>query len=166
MQKLAQRHILRDELVARGVRMTRQREVLVDLIQNSTRHLDAETIWKLAAEKDPGINLATVYRTLSLLKHYGLIDELDLMHLEGEKHYYEVTRLRTHIHLACFQCGSITEYQSALYEKLQQQVTSDCGFEIKTGRLEFGGICSSCRRNGPRLLSRTSRPAPTHTHDE
>lgn len=166
MQKLAQRHILRDELVARGVRMTRQREILVDLIQNSTRHLDAETLWKLAAERDPGINLATVYRTLSLLKHFGLVDELDLMHLEGEKHYYEVTRLRNHIHLACFQCGSIAEYQSALYEKLQQQVTSDCGFEIKTGRLEFGGICASCRRKGPRILPRTSRPAHSPTHEE
>jgi Fur family ferric uptake transcriptional regulator len=164
MQKLAQRHILRDELVARGVRMTRQREVLVDLIQNSTRHLDAETLWKLAAERDPGINLATVYRTLSLLKHYGLVDELDLMHLEGEKHYYEVTRLRTHIHLACFQCGAIAEYQSELYEKLQQQVTSDCGFEIKTGRLEFGGVCASCRRQGPRPLARGHRPAFSHNH--
>ena len=154
MQKLAQRHILRDELVARGVRMTRQREVLVDLIQNSTRHLDAETIRKLAAEKDPRINLATVYRTLSLLKHFGLVDELDLMHLEGEKHYYEVTRLRSHIHLACFQCGSITEYQSALFEKLQEQVTEDCGFEIRTGRLEFGGICAECRKSGPRKPAR------------
>jgi Fur family ferric uptake transcriptional regulator len=79
-----------------------------------------------------------------------------------------VTRLRTHIHLACFQCGAIAEYQSELYDRLQQQVTSDCGFEIKTGRLEFGGICASCRRKGPRPLVRSHRPAfsPNHSHEE
>ena len=62
---------------------------MVGIIQDSPRHLDAAALLKAAKQKDPNIDRATVYRTIALLKHLGLIDELDLMHLEGEKHYYE-----------------------------------------------------------------------------
>ena len=138
MEQLAPRRNLRDELKDRGIRMTHQRELVLELIQDSSRHLDAESLWKLAARKDPRINLATIYRTLTLLKRFGLVDELDLMHIEGEKHYYEVTRLRSHIHLACFHCGEIQEFQTPLFTKLCKQVEQECSFTIKTGRLEFG----------------------------
>jgi Fe2+ or Zn2+ uptake regulation protein len=72
-----------------GVRITRQRRLLVGIIQDSPRHLDAATVLGIAKQRDSDIDPATVYRTLALLKNRGLIDELDLMHLEGEKHYYE-----------------------------------------------------------------------------
>ncbi len=146
MEQLSPRKNLRDELTDRGVRMTHQREIVLELIQASSRHLDAESLWKLAVRKDPRINLATIYRTLTLLKRFGLVDELDLMHIEGEKHYYEVTRLRSHIHLACFRCGEIQEFQTPLFTKLCKQVEQECDFGIKTGRLEFGGVCSKCRQ--------------------
>lgn len=125
--------------------MTHQREIVLELIQGSSRHLDAESLWKLAARKDPHINLATIYRTITLLKRFGLVDELDLMHIEGEKHYYEVTRLRSHIHLACFRCGEIQEYQTPLFSKLSKEAERECNFQIKTGRLEFGGLCGKCQ---------------------
>src|SRR5580704_12350946 len=80
---------LMKELSARGVRMTAQRRLLVGIIQDSPRHLDAATLLEIARKQDPDIDRATVYRTLALLKNRGLIDELDLMHIEGEKHYYE-----------------------------------------------------------------------------
>src|SRR5690242_20345435 len=102
MEQLAPRRNLRDELKDRGVRMTHQREIVLEASQCSSRQPDAEASSKLAARKDPRINRATIYRTLTLLKRFGLVDELDLMHIEGEKHCYEVTRLRSHIHLACF----------------------------------------------------------------
>jgi Fur family transcriptional regulator, ferric uptake regulator len=73
------------ELARRGVRMTAQRRLLVDIIQDSPRHLDAATLLELAKKRDSGIDRATVYRTIALLKERGLIDELDLMHIEGEK---------------------------------------------------------------------------------
>lgn len=146
MEQLAPRRNLRDELRDRGVRMTHQREIVLELIQGSSRHLDAESLWKLAARKDPRINLATIYRTLTLLKRCGLVDELDLMHIEGEKHYYEVTRLRSHIHLACFRCGDIQEFQTPLFARLSKHVERECNFDIKTGRLEFGGLCAKCRQ--------------------
>jgi Fur family ferric uptake transcriptional regulator len=143
--QLAQRFDLRAELARRGIRLTRQRRILVETIQNASRHLDAETLWRQARGRDAGINLATVYRTLGMLKKLGLVDELDLMHLEGEKHYYEVSRATAHLHLACFGCGRIEEYQTEAFERLRQQVEQACGFSIRTGRLEFGGLCRQCR---------------------
>src|SRR5678810_1321249 len=84
---------IQDSLRERGVRLTRQRRLLLDLIDNSVVHLDAESLYQMAKEKDPKLNRVTVYRTLKLLKEGGLVDELDLAHFEGEKHYYE-TRLK------------------------------------------------------------------------
>jgi Fur family ferric uptake transcriptional regulator len=80
---------IRDSLKQRGVRLTRQRQILLDLIDQSGQHLDAERLFKLAREKDPKLNRVTVYRTLKLLKAGGLVDELDLMHHDGDQHYYE-----------------------------------------------------------------------------
>jgi Fur family ferric uptake transcriptional regulator len=80
---------IRQLLQQRGVRLTRQRQILLDLIDGSGRHLDADSLYLLAKEIDPKINRVTVYRTLKLLKQGGLVDELDLMHFNGELHYYE-----------------------------------------------------------------------------
>ena len=68
---------IQQSLKDRGVRMTRQRRVLLDLIDNSGKHLDAETLYRLAKEKDSKLNRVTVYRTLKMLKQGGLVDELD-----------------------------------------------------------------------------------------
>src|SRR5271155_6265894 len=136
---------LMKELASRHVRMTPQRRLLVNIIQDSPRHLDAATLLKLARKHDPEIDRATVYRTLALLKNRGLIDELDLMHIEGEKHYYEAKTNRDHCHMACFRCGAILEYASSSLEKLKQEMAKQSGFEIRVVRLEAGGTCKRCR---------------------
>ena len=92
------RRSLMKELAARGIRMTAQRRLLVGIIQDSPRHLDAAALLKVAKQKDPSVDRATVYRTIALLKGLVLIDELDLMHIEGEKHYYEARTSRDHCH--------------------------------------------------------------------
>jgi Fe2+ or Zn2+ uptake regulation protein len=133
-------------LVARGIRVTSQRRLLVGIIQDSPRHLDAATLLRIAQDHDPEIDRATVYRTISLLKRHGLIDELDLMHLEGEKHFYEVKTTQDHCHLACFQCGAILEYASPIFESLKRKMAKTSGFDIAVIRLEAGGRCRKCRR--------------------
>jgi Fur family transcriptional regulator, ferric uptake regulator len=135
-----------EELSERGVRMTAQRRLLVNIIQDSPKHLDAATLLKIAKQKDSEIDRATVYRTIALLKNLGLIDELDLMHLEGEKHYYEAKTNRDHCHMACFECGAIMEYASSSFERLKQDIAKRSGFEIKVVRLEVGGLCERCRK--------------------
>lgn len=133
------------QLIARGVKMTPQRRLLVEIMQDSSMHLDAATLLKVAKRKDAEIDRATVYRTIALLKKLGLIDELDLMHLKGEKHYYEAKTSRDHCHMACFQCGAIMEYASASFEKLKREMARQSGFQIWMVRLEAGGLCKRCR---------------------
>ncbi len=137
---------LMKELAARRVRMTSQRRLLVGIIQSSPRHLDAATLLEMARKQDPDIDRATVYRTLALLKDRGLIDELDLMHIEGEKHFYEAKTNRDHCHMACFRCGAIMEYASSSFEKLKKEMVKQSGFQIRVVRLEVGGICKRCQR--------------------
>lgn len=137
---------LMKELAARGVRITEQRRLLVGIIQDSPRHLDAATLLQIARKQDPEIDRATVYRTISLLKKRGLIDELDLMHIDGEKHYYEAKTNRDHCHMACFRCGAIMEYTSSSFERLKREMAKQSGFQIRVVRLEVGGFCKRCQK--------------------
>lgn len=148
---------LLDQLVARGFRLTSQRKVLVETIQGVKDHLDAAMLLKLARKREPRINRATVYRTLQLLKGLRLVDELDLMHLEGEKHFYEVRPDREHVHLACCCCGSITEFDSPTFDRLKSEISEQTGFEIQVARMELGGNCRACSE-GKRSASPVERP--------
>jgi Fur family ferric uptake transcriptional regulator len=138
------------ELIAQGVRITAQRRVLIETIQEAKGHIDAPTLLALARKRDTSIDRATVYRTIDLLKKRGLIDELDLMHLTGEKHFYEVKTHRDHVHLACFQCGRIEELTPPLFDKLKSEMARQSGFEIQVVRLEAGGLCKACAKAGSR----------------
>lgn len=126
-----------------GIRMTRQRRVLLEILDESDAHLDARTLCE-RAQKKIGVDRATVYRTLDLLKKNGLIDELDLMHLHGEMHYFEARTGSEHFHLACFGCGKITEVADEMFERLKKHVAEREGFQVQTARLEIGGYCSAC----------------------
>jgi Fur family ferric uptake transcriptional regulator len=149
-----ERRSLLDELMSKGVRLTAQRRALVEVIQNATEHLDAAALLEEAQKQEPSVDRATVSRTIHLLKKLQLVDELDLMHLNGEKHYYEVKTRRDHLHLACFECGQIEEFASPLFEELKAQISLQRGFQIQVVRLEVGGRCSKCRG---RISSREDR---------
>lgn len=144
------RQSLLQELEARGVRLTAQRRTLVEEMQKADQHLDARLLLERAQKRDPRVNRATVYRTLGLLKRMGLIDELDLMHLNGEKHYYEARTSRDHVHLACFECGKIDEFASPSYDRLKEEIKESCGFSIDVVRLEVGGRCRACSARSAR----------------
>ncbi len=135
---------LQDQLVARGVRMTRQRRVILRVIENARRHLDAATILRFAQKEDQEIDRVTVYRTLGLLKRHGLVDELDLLHLGGGGHYYEQRPLRQHMHLACLRCGKVEEFVSPLFDKIKGQIQRERAFRVAFARVEIGGYCGQC----------------------
>ena len=145
---LLQRRSLMQELVTQGVRITAQRRVLIETIQQAEGHIDAPTLLAMARTRDASIDRATVYRTIDLLKKRGLIDELDLMHLTGEKHFYEVKTHRDHVHLACFECGKIQEFTSPFFERLKGEIGRQSGFQIQVIRLEVGGLCKACAKSG------------------
>jgi Fur family ferric uptake transcriptional regulator len=136
---------MKDSLRERGVRLTRQRQILLDLIDSSGRHLDAEHLFQLAKEKDPKLNRVTVYRTLKMLKMSGLVDELDLMHYGGDQHYYETRLKQEHAHIICLRCGKVEEFFGEPLQRLRKQVESHFGFEILITRTEIGGYCSHCQ---------------------
>jgi Fur family ferric uptake transcriptional regulator len=129
-----------------GFRVTEQRKVLASLLENSSNHLDAETLLQQAQRIDPSIHRATVYRTLNTLKKAGLLDELDLMHVEGGQHYYEVRPPVSHIHLVCVSCGKVEEPDGRFLENLKKRLEKGNGFRVEVARLELGGRCKTCRR--------------------
>src|SRR6202140_3543653 len=137
---------LQAHFAERGIRMTQQRRAILSVIETASKHLDASQILRKAQKIDASVDRSTVYRTLQLLKRQGLIDELDLMHMNGEGHYYERKLERDHIHMACLRCGKITEFVSKTFESLKKQLQRDCRFHIIVARLEVGGYCPACRR--------------------
>jgi Fur family ferric uptake transcriptional regulator len=136
---------IRDSLKQQGVRLTRQRQILLDLIDQSGLHLDAEQLYQLARQKDARINRVTVYRTLKLLKAGGLVDELDLMHHDGDQHYYETRLKQEHAHVICLRCGKIEEFFGDLLQQMRAQIESHFGFQIVLARTEVGGYCAHCQ---------------------
>ena len=136
---------LQAELMSRGLRMTHQRRTILSVVETAPEHLDASQILRKARHVDATVDRSTVYRTLDLLKRQGLIDELDLVHINGEGHYYERKLGRDHIHMACLRCGKITEFVSETFDSLKKQLERDCRFHIVVSRLEVGGYCSGCR---------------------
>jgi Fur family ferric uptake transcriptional regulator len=126
--------------------MTRQRRAILSIIETAQKHLDASQILRKAQNLDSGVDRVTVYRTLALLKRHGLVDELDLMHVRGEGHYYERKVGREHVHVTCLRCGQVVEFESPLFKKLTQVVERDCHFHVVVARLEMGGYCTKCRK--------------------
>jgi Fur family ferric uptake transcriptional regulator len=135
-----------------GVRLTRQRKILLDLIDKTGEHLDAERLFHLAKERDPKLNRVTVYRTLKLLKEGGLVDELDLMHQAGEQHYYETRRKQEHAHVICLGCGKVEEFFGEPLQRLRRQIELHFGFQVVLARTEVGGYCSHCQNLRAREL--------------
>src|SRR5246500_2579488 len=133
----------------RGIRMTRQRRVILQVMDDAEQHLDVDQILARAQKIDSGVHLVTVYRTIDLLKKQGLIDELDLLHLRGDRHYYETHGPRDHIHVACLRCGKVREVESRLYEQLKDQSARDFQMKGTEPRAEVGGDCAEFLPNVP-----------------
>jgi Fur family ferric uptake transcriptional regulator len=135
----------RDSLKQRGIRLTKQRQLLLELLDKTGAHLDAESLYQLAHQRDPKLNRVTVYRTLKLLKEGGLVDELDLMHYGGDQHYYETRTKQEHAHVICLRCGRVEEFFGDPLQRLRRQVESHFGFQIVIARTEVGGYCAHCQ---------------------
>jgi len=135
---------LQQAIRGRGIRLTKQRRVILQVMDAAEQHLDVDQILERARKIDPAVHLVTVYRTIDLLKKQGLIDELDLLHLRGDRHYYESHGPRDHIHVACLRCGKVREFESKLYELLKDQIARDFRMKVTVSRTEVGGYCEEC----------------------
>ncbi len=136
---------LRSALRATGRRLTEQRRLLLEVIQEHGGHLDAHELYRLASQRDPRLNLSTVYRNVALLRDLGLVDEL---HLGEDHHHYELRTPTTHHHLICSGCGEVIEFVSPLIEQLKAEIGQSHGYEIAAASVDLFGLCAGCRAAG------------------
>lgn len=121
---------------------TRQRRLLLDLLRNSTEHLDAKGLYRKVVERDQNISLATVYRNLRLFKELGLIEE---RHLDEIHCFYEIKGDEEHYHMICSACGNVVEFHSPHVKKMIQEVRANTDFDVTKAVLYLEGYCSKCR---------------------
>lgn len=132
----------RDIIRTHGRRLTRQRKLVLEILEESQEHLDAEALYARAKARDPNISLATVYRTLSLLKEARLVQE----HRLGEVHgHFEATQPTPHYHFTCLKCGRVVEFEAPQVMELARKLCESKGLQITEMHLLFSGYCSECR---------------------
>lgn len=134
--------LLKRALAKRGLRNTRQRDVLTQILFSSEQHFSLDELLALAREKDDGIGYATVYRTVKLLTELGLAHE---RHFSDGQTRYEASDGMHHDHLICTDCGTIVEFEDDRIEQLQEEVAAKQGFLLVTHRMELYGLCPTCR---------------------
>ncbi len=128
---------------SRGLKATRQRDVIVDAFFAESGHLSVEELLARAKERDPTIGAATVYRTMKILADAGLASA---RHFEGGQTRYEAALDRHHHdHLICTSCGNIVEFENERIEALQESVAEEHGFTVTHHKLELYGRCKACR---------------------
>ena len=124
-----------DRCLEAGVRMTNQRRIIIELIDDADDHPDVDTIYRRAIEIDKTISLATIYRTVGVLEQAGIVDKLEV----GDgKARYELSG-EHHEHLVDVDSGEIHEFQHEELEALKEKIARDMGFELVGHRLELFG---------------------------
>lgn len=133
---------LRDTFRATGRRWTSQRRLILSVLEESDIHLDAETLFVRAKARDPDISLATVYRTLAVLKEMGLVEE----HSLGEEHaHFEAVRDQPHYHFVCLGCGRVIEFDAPQMAQIEQDVSEREGVCVADVHLRLSGYCAQCQ---------------------
>jgi Fur family peroxide stress response transcriptional regulator len=129
-----------DGMKEKGLKLTSQRLVIIDILAGSRSHPSASDVFADARKQAPSISLSTVYYTLDILKREGLIKELEFDDLDNR---YEGD-VSDHINLVCRGCGKIEDFRSASPVP-PQKVEEGTGFEVDGVRLEYYGYCRKCR---------------------
>ncbi|OYX44324.1 MAG: transcriptional repressor [Rhodobacterales bacterium 32-67-9] len=130
---------------AKGLRMTEQRRVIAQVLEESDDHPDAEVLYTRACAVDPKISLATVYRTLRLFDEAGILDKLEFG--DGRARYEDAERAH-HDHLIDLTTGEVIEFVDAEIEALQERIAARLGYRLKGHRLELFGVPTKPGRKG------------------
>ncbi len=141
--KRTKKKIFREFIATKGLKTTRQRDVILDAFLSSDRHMSIEELYLKLRAKNPRIGYATVYRTLKLFAESGIAREIHFG--DGQTRYEHQAAGEHHDHLVCTRCGTIVEFENEAIEQLQAEVASQHGFTIATHKLELYGICATCR---------------------
>ncbi|MET1755636.1 Fur family transcriptional regulator [Novosphingobium sp. RD2P27] len=121
----------------RGLRITEQRRVIARVLSDSTDHPDVEKLHERATQIDPGISIATVYRTVRLFEEAGILDRHDFG--DGRARY-EAAPEAHHDHMIDVETGNVIEFVDPELESLQRQIAERLGFRLVDHRMELFGV--------------------------
>jgi Fur family peroxide stress response transcriptional regulator len=133
-----------EKLKEHEFRITPQRLAVLKILAKSVGHPSVEDIFKQVRPVFPTTSLATIYKTVNLLKEIGEVVELDF---SEESNRYDGNRPYPHPHLICTKCKTIMDPDMATVEDLSKEITRKTGYEILNHRLDFFGICPRCQEN-------------------
>jgi Fur family transcriptional regulator, peroxide stress response regulator len=136
-----------DDIVAklrqREFRITPQRVAILKVLLNSDEHPSVERVYEQVRINFPTTSLATVYKTVHLLKEIGEI--LEVGFADG-RNRYDGKRPYPHPHLICTRCKTIMDPGLSSLGHLTAEVEQASGFRIQSHQLKFFGICPACQK--------------------
>jgi len=124
-------------------RITPQRYAVLKALSYSKAHPSAESIYEGLVAHYPTMSLATVYKTLTLLKQKGEVLELEFSELGNR---YDGNKPYPHPHVICTECGKIVDPSMFALEEITEKMMKETGFKIESHRLDFYGLCGSCQK--------------------
>ena len=142
--KRTKKKIFRDFVSRKGLKSTRQRDIILDAFLCSNQHISTDELYLKLRAKHPNIGYATVYRTLKLFVEAGIAREFHFG--DGQTRYEHLIKGDHHDHLVCTRCSAITQFANETIEKLQEEIAASHGFLIETHKLELYGLCPCCRK--------------------
>ncbi|MEL7429004.1 MAG: Fur family transcriptional regulator [Pseudomonadota bacterium] len=128
---------LEKQCIAKGLRMTGQRRIIAQVLEEATDHPDAEELYNRASQVDGNISIATVYRTVKLLEETGIIERHEFR--DGRARY-EIVPEDHHDHLIDLKSGNVIEFASEEIEALQEKIAREHGYRLVDHRLELYGV--------------------------
>jgi Fur family ferric uptake transcriptional regulator len=130
------------ELRARGLRVTPQRQLILEAVASMHGHITADRVHQVVVQRFPDVNITTVYRTLETLDELGLVTHT---HFHDGVANYHLGSEPPHQHLVCVRCRSETRLDMALLEPLAAELRERYGFEAALGHAAIVGVCHDCR---------------------
>lgn len=123
---------------ARGMRLTGQRRTIARVIEEADDHPDVEELHVRANREDPGISIATVYRTVKLFEEAGILERHEFrVGASGGRARYEDAERDHHDHLIDLHTGEVIEFVDPEIEALQERIAAKLGYRLVGHRLEL-----------------------------
>ena len=132
-----------NRLKEEGFRLTPQRVAVVKILASNEEHLSAEKIYERVRTEFPFTSLATIYKTVTLLKQLGEVIELGF---GDDSNRFDGARPYPHPHLICTKCRKILDPDLPLLNELPGELAQKTGYHILNHRLDFFGICPACQK--------------------
>ncbi|MGT2929199.1 Fur family transcriptional regulator [Streptococcus dentasini] len=131
-----------ERLRSKHIRITESRKAIIRYMIGTKKHPSAEMIYEDLLPDYPSMSLATVYNNLKVLVEEGFVTELKLCHYSTT--YYDFLGHRE-IHIACENCGRITDFMDADIRDMYQEASNQTGYQVTHSQVMLYGICPECQ---------------------